>query len=427
MAKLYNRIGAPALVDLKVSVDLENASTEQGSAISRVYPKSTMDLFAGDQLVLVGRYRQPGDAKITLSGKVDGSEQTFHFPGKFIDKSLDDSQSFIEKLWAVRRVGEIIDEIDLHGQNQELVNELVALATKHGILTPYTSFLADETANVRDLASNQARAGVELKLLEAESGGFAFGQRRYKNELQQSDRAPGPGYAAGSGTLGGMGGAVPTDSESLSRKASMPGAGGMAGRRGARFGSSGSAAPATNPSPGNYDAPQPVVNSVLNVGTKTFFQRNNRWEDASLSEEQLKNIQQIERYQRRVLRPQPEVRQGGGQVLRHRGEGGRGPGRPGLRVLKAVVAVIVGCAELATKTFALRRTVIASAGTPVIVVIVGCAELATKTFALRRTVIASAGTPVIVVIVGCAELATKTFALRRTVIASWRTRPPGNK
>ena len=94
--------------------------------------------------MLVGRYKQPGDAKVTIRGKVDGAEQTFNFPAKLVEKSTDDSQAFIEKLWAMRRVGEIIDEIDLHGKNQELVNELVALATQHGILTPYTSFLADE-------------------------------------------------------------------------------------------------------------------------------------------------------------------------------------------------------------------------------------------------------------------------------------------
>jgi hypothetical protein len=44
----------------------------------------------------------------------------------------------------MRRIGEIIDELDLKGKNEELVKELVALSTKHGILTPYTSFLADE-------------------------------------------------------------------------------------------------------------------------------------------------------------------------------------------------------------------------------------------------------------------------------------------
>ena len=45
------------------------------------------------------------------------------------------THAFVEKLWAVRRVGEIIDELDLKGKNNELVKELVTLATKHGILT----------------------------------------------------------------------------------------------------------------------------------------------------------------------------------------------------------------------------------------------------------------------------------------------------
>ena len=55
----------------------------------------------------------------------------------------------------MRRIGEIIDEIDLKGKNDELVKELVGLSTKHGILTPYTSFLADENAPVRQLADTR--------------------------------------------------------------------------------------------------------------------------------------------------------------------------------------------------------------------------------------------------------------------------------
>ena len=39
-----------------------------------------------------------------------------------------------------------------------------------------------------------------------------------------------------------------------------------------------------------------VVRSVLNVGKKTFFWRNERWEDSELTETQLKNIQKIKRY-----------------------------------------------------------------------------------------------------------------------------------
>ena len=42
----------------------------------------------------------------------------------------------------------------MHGQNRELVDELVSLSTKYGILTPYTSFLADERVTLHASVAN---------------------------------------------------------------------------------------------------------------------------------------------------------------------------------------------------------------------------------------------------------------------------------
>ena len=46
----------------------------------------------------------------------------------------------------------------MHGQNEELVDELVSLSTKYGILTPYTSFLADERVPLHAMGANAARS-----------------------------------------------------------------------------------------------------------------------------------------------------------------------------------------------------------------------------------------------------------------------------
>src|SRR5437763_3568212 len=94
---------------------------------------------------MVGRYKKAGSPKVTIKGQVAGQEQSFDFPASLVEKSADQSHAFVEKLWAMRRIGEIIDEIDLKGKNDELVKELVSISTRHGILTPYTTFLADET------------------------------------------------------------------------------------------------------------------------------------------------------------------------------------------------------------------------------------------------------------------------------------------
>ncbi len=50
--------------------------------------------------------------------------------------------------------------LPLNGQNKELVDELVALSMKYGLLTPYTSFLADERVQLHAMGENaqQARA-----------------------------------------------------------------------------------------------------------------------------------------------------------------------------------------------------------------------------------------------------------------------------
>ena len=106
-----------------------------------------------------------------------------------VEKSNDESFAFIEKLWAIRRVGEILDQLDLNGQNDELVKELVELATRHGILTPYTSFMADETTSIHDLAGNAARAGGRLGALNAADGQSGFAQRRMKGGLQNAQQA----------------------------------------------------------------------------------------------------------------------------------------------------------------------------------------------------------------------------------------------
>ena len=200
VSRLYKKISSPVMTDVAVNIEFDQpGDTEQGPAISRIYPKVMPDLFEGEQLVLVGRYRTAGRAKITIKGNLAGQEQSFDFPAEFSPKNADTQFAFAEKLWAIRRIGEIIDEIDLNGQNEELVKELVALSTQHGILTPYTSFLADDTA--RQLAagdeSRLRRANTAIERLAEESGQSGFSQRELKNSLQQADRLYADEFRAG--------------------------------------------------------------------------------------------------------------------------------------------------------------------------------------------------------------------------------------
>jgi Ca-activated chloride channel family protein len=47
----------------------------------------------------------------------------------------------VEDLWARRKVGYLLDQIRLNGEKKEITDEVVSLAKKYGITTPYTSYL----------------------------------------------------------------------------------------------------------------------------------------------------------------------------------------------------------------------------------------------------------------------------------------------
>ncbi|MCA9079355.1 MAG: VWA domain-containing protein [Planctomycetaceae bacterium] len=194
VARVYNRISAPVLTRASLTFELDES--QKKPFVNRLYPAAEFDLFAGEQLVLVGRYRKSGPVQIRLTGHVGEEKQEFTFQGDLTDRRDDHGHAFVAKLWATRRIGELIDELDLHGQNQELVDELVTLSTQYGILTPYTSFLADETVTPslalesKALQSNSALARGRLTELDAESGQSAFQQRQAKQMFRNAAQAP---------------------------------------------------------------------------------------------------------------------------------------------------------------------------------------------------------------------------------------------
>ena len=270
VSRLYNRIGTPVMTDVRLAIDVEGGSSD---GISRVYPTGTFDLFAGDQVVLVGRYARAGSAKVTLSGAVAGKEQSFDFPAELTTHSPDDTDAFIGRLWATRRVGEIVDEIDLKGKNEELIKELVELATRHGVVTQYTSFLADENADHNATVDNRRMADTESDALAATSGRGAFGQRASNQALQN---APSPAATRSFG-LGGM---APEEQESQARKRA---------RGNAWYYSA-------------EDDRSHVADNIRQIGRKTFFLRSagneQRWCDSTVNETEEKNAKPIKRFSR---------------------------------------------------------------------------------------------------------------------------------
>jgi Ca-activated chloride channel family protein len=293
VSRLYRRIEAPVLTDVKIEVTLDEHRPESGPAINRVYPKGSFDLFAGEQLVIAGRYKTPGNAKVVVTGSVGGQTQRFDFPAKLVDRSPDESNAFVEKLWAVRRVGEILDEIDLKGKNDELIKELVELSTRHGIITPYTSFLADETTNVRDLATNAQRAERRLLALDQTEGASGVNQRAYRGNLRraassfEANKAAADGFAmpavAAPAAAGAMAG------RPLAGGSQATGPSGYGGGMGGMLG------------PGAAEADREMAqaqHNVRQIGNRAFYRRGSQWIDSTVTKEQEANATRVKQFSR---------------------------------------------------------------------------------------------------------------------------------
>jgi Ca-activated chloride channel family protein len=134
VSSFYAKVSSPVLSNISLDYD--------GIVVEQTYPQVLPDLFAGTQLVIAGRYRDGGPATITLSGEVNGSSQQFIYEDNFFRTSSGDD--FIPRLWATRATGHLLRQIRLHGENNELVNSVVNLSIRYGIITPYTSYLIEE-------------------------------------------------------------------------------------------------------------------------------------------------------------------------------------------------------------------------------------------------------------------------------------------
>jgi Ca-activated chloride channel family protein len=283
VSNLYDRIGAPALTDARLKITVGGKE----GRIRQLYPADMYDLFSGDQLVIVGRYRRHGGMKIQLTGDFLGQRKEYVFEDELPKQTGSGENVFVERLWATRRIGQIIDEIDLHGENKELVDELIVLSKRHGILTPYTAYLAEERTDLNDLSRGRRIARAELESLQEEVGADAFYQRDFKSSLRSAGRAPTPNAASQS-----LDGALKLSASGNSARTSR---GAISG--GARFGLGSQSAPrpaSKERALGELD--DAIVQRVKQIGAKTFFRRANRYVDSDATDKQIAEAIKIEQF-----------------------------------------------------------------------------------------------------------------------------------
>ena len=188
LSTFYNSISTPIMTSLDLNID--------GISTYDLYPNPMPDLFAGSQVILLGRYREGGVADIKLSGEVNGKKQVIIFTDQNFEQqsNANSIQASIPRLWATRKVGYLLNEIRLQGANQEIIDQIVRLSIRYGIVTPYTSYLVTEQAPLGEAEqqrlANEAFGKLLAEPTQAPSGQAAVQSAADAGAMQGAGSAP---------------------------------------------------------------------------------------------------------------------------------------------------------------------------------------------------------------------------------------------
>lgn len=190
LSAFYAKISTPVLTDLELDFGEMD--------VYDLYPSPLPDLFLGSQIVVVGRYRQGGEATITLRGSADGETQTFRYPEQaFAQDNAGESEvlSSLPRLWATRKIGYLLNQVRLQGADQEMIDQIVRLSIRYGIVTPYTSYLVTEPMPL-GAAEQERIAQDQFNQMQGAPAAPSFGQAAVEKAAGEADLAQAEGGAA---------------------------------------------------------------------------------------------------------------------------------------------------------------------------------------------------------------------------------------
>ena len=160
VAAVFERLAGPVCSGLQLAT-LDEDGRPSTKLLHDFMPAKLPDLFAGEDLLLLGKYRGDAPVHFQLDGQLHGSSHAFNFTFD-LDGQATTQNAFVPRLWAGQRIAWLIDEVRQFGAGThmspsqtpdallanpatgELIEEIIQLSLRHGILTEYTAFLATD-------------------------------------------------------------------------------------------------------------------------------------------------------------------------------------------------------------------------------------------------------------------------------------------
>src|SRR6185312_5451727 len=159
------RLTRPVATDVHIHAD--------GVRLHGLEPEGALDLFAGQDLVVLARYTGArDDATLVIEGTT--SDGPVRWTGRVSFPAHATGNAFVPRLWAAQRVGYLSAERRRNGGNPELDAELRDLGERYGIPTELTSYLVTEHGALSNTGPQPAPAiGIRKQSLPAQPGAGA--------------------------------------------------------------------------------------------------------------------------------------------------------------------------------------------------------------------------------------------------------------
>ncbi len=138
----FTKICHPFLTDINLEFS--------GTTLDEIYPTRFLNLFAGEQLAITARSPSKSKSGVKLSGIQNGQIKSWDFTNEPVADST--AFAFVPPLWAKMKIDDLLIQLRdyaLHtAEAKRIINKIVYLGLKYGIITPYTSYIDEETATV---------------------------------------------------------------------------------------------------------------------------------------------------------------------------------------------------------------------------------------------------------------------------------------
>lgn len=140
MAAFVSKLGALPVESLRMEM-------AQPESYDMVYPVDSGIPFLGTVRAWIGRYAPSlASLEASVSGTYGGRPLAWKATQKPAPESL---HIFLPRAWAKSRVDALLRLIELEGENEEYVDEIIRLSKRYHFITPYTSLLAAPRALLR--------------------------------------------------------------------------------------------------------------------------------------------------------------------------------------------------------------------------------------------------------------------------------------